>query len=107
MTGLDTNVLVRFVMADDPIQSTRVRALIQSFSAESPGFVSLVCLAELVWVLRSKYRQPKSDIVKWLDRFLNAPELFFEAQSIVEQALTTYANSRAEFSDCLIERSGE
>jgi predicted nucleic-acid-binding protein len=106
MTGLDTNVLVRFVMADDPLQSEQARALVGSFSPESRGFISLVCLAELVWVLRSKYRQPKREIVGWLERFLESSELAFESQSAVEQALAIYEGGKAEFSDCLIERSG-
>jgi len=106
MTGLDTNILVRFIMADDPVQSNQARSLIESFSAESPGFISLVCLAELIWVLRSRYRKPKSEIVGWLNLFLEASELVFESELAAEQALEIYAGSTAEFSDCLIERSG-
>ena len=51
MIGLDTNVLVRYVMQDDPEQSVRATALVESLSVEQPGFVALVAVVELVWVL--------------------------------------------------------
>jgi predicted nucleic-acid-binding protein len=56
MTGLDTTVVIRFMMQDDPVQSPLATSLFDSFTAEDPGFVSLVTLAETVWVLRSSYR---------------------------------------------------
>jgi predicted nucleic-acid-binding protein len=107
MTGLDTNVLIRFVMADDAAQAASVKALLLSFSAQSPGFISLVGLAEFVWVLRSKYRQPKSTIIQWIGQFLCAAELVFESQAAVELALNEYSNGAADFADCLIEQSGK
>lgn len=105
-TGLDTNILVRFVMADDPVQSPLAHRLLQSFSSASPGFISLVSLAEMVWVLRKKYRQPKSLIVHWLTRFLESPELVLEGPETVASAVKAFANGNAHFADCLIERCG-
>ena len=55
MIGLDTNVLARYVMQDDPRQSPRATRLMESLSAEAPGFVSVVTLVELVWVLSGSY----------------------------------------------------
>jgi predicted nucleic-acid-binding protein len=104
MTGIDTNVLIRFVMADDVAQYRKADRLMQSFSAQSPGFITQVCLAEFVWVLRSQFRQPKETIVRWLSELVYAPELVLENQSAVEQALHTYSTSRSDFADCLIER---
>jgi predicted nucleic-acid-binding protein len=51
VTGLDTNVLARYLMQDDPRQSPRATRLIESLSAEAPGFVPVVTIVELVWVL--------------------------------------------------------
>jgi predicted nucleic-acid-binding protein len=107
MTGLDTNILVRFVMADDATQAAGAKALFRSFSAQSPGFISLVGLAEFVWVLRSTYRQPKSAIIQWIGQFLGAAELIFESQAAVELALHDFSKGAADFADCLINRSGE
>jgi len=60
MTGLDTNILVRFFVKDDLEQSRRAKELLRTLTPESPGFVSLVALAEMIWVLRSQYRMPSS-----------------------------------------------
>ena len=106
MTGLDTNILVRAVVADIPEQTRKVTRFFATLSVESPGYISLVCLAESVWVLRSKYHHPKSVIVQWLAYLLDTPELVFENQPAVEQAFLTYANAKSDFSDCLIERAG-
>ena len=107
MTGLDTNILVRFVMADDAAQAASAKALLRSFSAQSAGFISLVSLAEFVWVLQSKYRQPKSAIIQWIGQFLGAAEVIFESQAAVELALHDYSAGAADFADCLIEQSGQ
>jgi predicted nucleic-acid-binding protein len=104
MTGIDTNILVRFIMADDRMQAARARKLIQSFSAQSRGFITLVSLVELVWILRSKYRQPKSEITRWLDGFLSVPEFVVESQDAVTLALRAYQAGNAGFADVLIER---
>lgn len=105
MIGLDTNVLVRTAVADDPAQTRKVTALFASLTAESPAYVSLVCLAESVWVLRRRYNQPKAAILKWLTRFFDTPELIFENQPAVEEAIHVYATTTADFADCLIERA--
>ncbi len=106
MIGLDTNILIRFVMADDSMQYRKADRLMQSFSVQSPGYITLVCLAEFVWVLRSRYKKPKHVIVQWLTELLDSPELVLENQFAVEQALLTYTTTKSDFSDCLIERAG-
>ena len=62
MIGLDTNVLVRYVMQDDPRQSARATRLIESFTGEEPGFVPLVAVLELVWVLSGSYGLSRAQI---------------------------------------------
>src|SRR5690348_17516308 len=62
MIGLDTNVLVRCVMQDDPRQSQKASRLIESLTSEAPGFVPLVALIELVWVLTSCYDLTREQI---------------------------------------------
>ncbi len=51
MIGLDTNVVVRYIMQDDPKQSPKATRLIESLTSDAPGFVPLVAVIELVWVL--------------------------------------------------------
>jgi predicted nucleic-acid-binding protein len=106
MIGLDTNVVVRYLTHDDPIQTAAAVKLIDSLSAEDPGFLSLVVISELVSVVEVSYHFKKSDIEKVLEIVLRSKELFVERAEIVWQALRAYSASRADFADCLIERSG-
>ena len=106
MTGLDTNVLVRFFAQDDLGQCQRADRFLQTLTPENPGFVSIVVLVELVWVLRSRYSISKPILVECLGRLLNAPELEVESPAVVLHALARYAHFNADFSDCLIERAG-
>lgn len=104
MTGLDTNVLVRYVMQDDARQAARATALIESFSAEEPGFVPVVTVVELVWVLAGSYGLARAQVAAALEALLRAKELVVERADIVTQALKRYGTGGADFADALIER---
>ena len=104
MIGLDTNVLVRYVTQDDPVQSAKASDLIESLTTLSPGFVSLVSVVELVWVLQSCYQSAKSDVVVVLETLLRTRELTIEHAETLWQALRRFTASKADFADCLIER---
>lgn len=104
MIGLDTNVLVRYVTQDDPVQSPKAAELIESLTPFSPGFVSLVCVVELVWVLQSCYQSARSDVVKVLETLLRTRELTVEHAEVIWQALRRFSAGKADFADCLIER---
>ena len=106
MTGLDTNVLVRYLTEDDPVQTIAAGRVMDSLSPDSPGFISLIVLAELVWVLESFYRFTKKEIERVLETLLRSQELVLERAEIVSQALRIFRGSRADFADCLIERCG-
>jgi predicted nucleic-acid-binding protein len=105
MTGLDTNILVRLLAQDDPAQSQCAVEFLQTLSREMPGFVSLVSLIELIWVLRSQYRMNKARLILGMELLLNSAELVVENQEAVSQALGRFASVTADFADCLIERS--
>ncbi|HEY7890392.1 MAG TPA: type II toxin-antitoxin system VapC family toxin [Steroidobacteraceae bacterium] len=105
MTGLDTNVLVRYVMQDDPKQSQKASRLVESLTSEAPGFVPLVALIELVWVLTSCYDLTHEQVAQALDALLRAKEIVLERAEQVSQALRTFGASSADFADCLIERT--
>ena len=105
MIGLDTNVLVRYVMQDDPKQSQKASRLIESLTPEAPAFVPLVSLVELVWVLISCYDLTRAQIGQALDGLLRAKEIVLDRAEQVSQALRTFGASSADFADCLIERT--
>ena len=104
MTGLDTNVLVRYVMQDDPRQSLRATRLIESLRAEEPGFVPVVVLVELVWVLTGGYGLARSQLAMVLGKLLRSKELVVDRAELVAQALKRFSDDGADFADTLIER---
>lgn len=106
MTGVDANILARFIAQDDADQTRRADEFLQSRPPESPGFISLVALAELVWVLRRRYGLNKLQLAECLNRLLDSPELSVDCPTSVGQALHRFATSMAGFEDCLIERLG-
>ena len=104
MIGLDTNVLVRYVMQDDPQQSPRASRLIESLSADEPGFVPLLTLVELVWVLGGSYSLSRTQVATVLETLLRSKELLVDRAESVSQALSRYSSGGADFADALIER---
>ena len=104
MIGLDTNVLVRYVMQDDPRQSPRATRLIEALSADEPGFVPVVALVELVWVLAGSYALDRAQVATVLDTLLRSKELVVDRADLVTQALNRYSAAGADFADALIER---
>jgi predicted nucleic-acid-binding protein len=103
MLGLDTNVLVRYLVRDDQTQFEKARSLInREVNTGEPVLVSLVVLLETEWVLRSRYELKKSEIVAAFSSLLDVAELGFEDEPSVEQAVYTWKDSSAEFADCLI-----
>lgn len=105
MIGLDTNVLVRYIAQDDSMQSPKATALIESLSDAKPGFVSLVSIVELAWVMGRSYRASKAEIVSVLETLLSIQTIKVENAEVVAQAVRTYASASADFSDCLIARA--
>jgi predicted nucleic-acid-binding protein len=104
MTGLDTNVLLRFLLQDEPDQSAKAAALMGTFSVQEPGFISSVTLAESVWVLERSYRKPKQEVSCFVRGLLDAEQMIVENHDEVTQALRKFDASNADFADCLIER---
>jgi predicted nucleic-acid-binding protein len=106
MTGIDTNVLVRFFAKDDLDQFGRARNHIRTFNSARPGFVSLISLIELVWVLRSRYSATKVQLIQHVEQLLSSSELVVESHAAVTQALHRFVNGKGDFADFLIERCG-
>ena len=106
MIGLDTNVLVRYITQDHPAQSAAAVRIVDSLSAVLPGFLPLVVITEVVWVLQFSYGFKRNEIGQIVERLLRSKELVLERAEIVSQALRKFRASRANFADCLIERCG-
>jgi predicted nucleic-acid-binding protein len=105
MIGLDTNILVRLLVGDDPAQTTQAQQFVQArCTRESPGFISCVVLAEVVWVLASAYDYRRSDIAAAVESLLVGEDRVVEHQDEVQAALEDYKSGRMDFTDALIGR---
>jgi predicted nucleic-acid-binding protein len=105
VTGLDTNVLARFLLQDDPLQSPKADEVMGALSSKDPGWVGLASILELVWVLSSKNRFDRREIALTLDRLLLLEEIVIEQAPSVQQALRLFRKGNADFADCLIAAS--
>ena len=105
MIGLDTNVLVRYIAQDDPVQSSKATRLIEPLAADDPPHASLVLGVELVWVLTGCYASAKAEICMVLETLLRTKEIIVENADVTWKALRLFKASDADFADCLIERS--
>lgn len=106
MIGLDTNVLVRYIAQDDARQSPEATRCIESLTPEAPGYVSLVVIVELVWVLGSCYDLNDTEVGSVLEGLLRARELVVAESETVWKALRLFKGGSADFADCLIQCAG-
>ena len=105
MNGLDTNVLVRYLVEDDPVQSRRSAELIEEAAAAGDKlFLSCIVLCELVWVLEDCYGAAKTEVLEVLDKILATAQFEVEHKACARSALEDSRAERAGFSDCLVGR---
>lgn len=103
MMGLDTNVLVRYLAQDDPAQSRTATELIEHRLSEAePGFVSIVAMAEVAWVLERAYRLADQEIAGAVEGILQSEVLVVENEQEVFTAMVALKNGRGSFADALI-----
>ena len=103
MIGLDTNVLVRFLVRDDQAQFAKALDLIQREWRDNRAvLISQLVLLETEWVLRSRYRLAKSAVLTAFAGLLAAREFEIEDEASLERALFVWRDSSADFADCLI-----
>ncbi len=103
MLGIDTNVLVRFLVRDSEAQFEKARKLIKrEVAAGRRVFVSQLVLLETEWVLRSRYALRKIEIIGAISGLLDATDVQLEDEPAIEEALFVWKDNAAEFADCLI-----
>ena len=108
MIGLDTNILVRYLAQDDPVQSPRATHIMERRLTEArPGFISLVTMAETVWVLDQIYGLSTNEIVTAVERILGADALFVQNEHEVFAAIVSFKTGAGSFPDALIGALGE
>jgi len=106
MIGLDTNVLVRYIAQDDPRQSPKSNSLLESLSVEAPGFVALVSVVELYWVLSDCYSLTRDQVARAIEGLLQTREIVVDRAERVAHALRIFKSGGGDFADCLIALEG-
>lgn len=103
MIGLDTNILLRYLVKDDLVQWERATRFISTrCTIENPGFIDRIALCEMVWVLTRGHGYGRTDIVRVVGRLLASPELLLEDEALVRDALQSYERSGIDLSDALM-----
>ena len=107
MIGLDSNILVRYLTQDDPLQSRKATEIIERrLSEENPGFVSIVVMVETVWVLDRAYRLAAHEIAAAVERMLQADALVVENEQVVFLAMIALKKGQGSFADAVIAALG-
>jgi len=103
--GLHTNVVVRYLVQDEPDQSATASTVIEALTVQDPGFLSLVTVVELYWVLRRVYKISTTRCAELVEGLLDARELRVGQDSIVRAALTA-SRGGLDFADAVIAELG-
>lgn len=106
MIGLDTNIVVRYVMQDDPAQSPKANKLIDSLG-DGKGYITLISLIETTWVLESCYDLNKNELIQALEGILKTKQFLVEKPDVAYVALKNYKQGKADYSDALIAASAK
>ncbi len=105
MNGLDTNVVVRFLVRDDEQQwQIADRYINEALRDNEPCLINNIVLCEVVWVLRSRYKLSREKLIETLENILKANIFVFENREVIEWAIAQMKSSNADFSDYLITR---
>ncbi|MDP3256314.1 MAG: PIN domain-containing protein [Bosea sp. (in: a-proteobacteria)] len=102
MIGIDTNILLRAVTNDDPVQSPLARKLLLDFSHQRPGVLNVVTLVEFAWTLRSRYRYRRSEILEIIEQLLRSRAYLVVERSAISEALARSRDEGLDFADALL-----
>jgi predicted nucleic-acid-binding protein len=107
MIGLDANILVRYLTQDDPVQSMKATEIIERrLTEEDPGFVGIVVMVEIVWVLDRVYGLAAHEIAAAIERMLQAEVLVVEHEQEVFPAMIALKEGQGSFADAVIAALG-
>lgn len=107
MIGLDTNILIRYLTQDDPVQAAKATEILERrLTARNPGFVSIVAMVETVWVLDRAYGLTAQEVATAIERLLQVEVLVIENEQEVFTAMIAVKQGRGSFADALIAELG-
>ena len=100
MKAVDTNLLLRYVVRDDPRQFEKAAVFLNERTPEDPAFVGLIVVVEMAWVLRQRYRYRREDILALFMALIEAKELVFEEEAYLSTLLA--GEPKGDIADHLI-----
>jgi predicted nucleic-acid-binding protein len=107
MIGLDTNILIRYLTQDDPVQSAKATEILERrLTPKNPGFVSVVAMVETVWVLDRAYGLTAHEVATAIERLLQVEVLAVENEQEVFTAMVALKQGLGSFADALIAELG-
>ena len=102
MKGVDTNILLRIITADDPQQVERARQFLRQQRQHAPFWINRIVICELVWVLAISFKFDRQRVASVIALLLRSDEVTIEEHRVVRDALYLFRTSKADFADCLI-----
>jgi predicted nucleic-acid-binding protein len=105
VTGLDANILLRFLFKDDPVQSPQAQRLVSLLSPNKPGWVALTTILELAWVMKKTRRAGRDEIAGTIEAILTEDVIMVEQSATVAGAVRLFRKTRADFADCVVAES--
>jgi predicted nucleic-acid-binding protein len=107
MIGVDTNVLLRLIVDDEPQQNAAAKKFFAARSVNDPAYIGLVAVAEFSWLLRKRYGYSKDQIADTVLELLDSVDLVIERPDLIEQAAILSRQPKVDFADVLISRLAE
>lgn len=102
MIGLDTNIVLRYLLQDDAVQSGKVNRLVDGLSSDQPGFINIATVLEIVWVLRSLFKLTPAEICTQVEQLLATDAFEVQNEQQVFEAAFALKRGLGEFEDALI-----
>jgi predicted nucleic-acid-binding protein len=102
MIGLDTNIILRTITGDDPVQSALVDRLLATLSSDRPGVINPVVLVETAWTLRGRYKCSRLKVLDHIEKFMRSSSYQIVDRDAVSEALEIGRQHSIEFADALI-----
>lgn len=104
MIAIDTNILLRYLVRDDEEQYAIARQFLEDgLSDQGSGYVSLVAVLEIDWVLRASYRVASDVVIEAIAQLMDTPNLVFQNAELVAAAL---AYEHGDLADNILHRLG-
>ena len=99
MIAIDTNVLIRLIVEDNDIQSSKALKFVRK---QGEVFISAIVVCEATWILESCYNLKKAELINVFENMLRVDQFNIEYSEAIWLALNEYKRINADFSDCII-----